>query len=278
MQRRHFRRYLAVLPLLAVGATYGQRAFQEPLPESVIPVIDEAPTKANDFDWMARHERVVERIKQGHVDLVLIGDSITHMWGGDPLDPGRGEGPVELWNRYFAPRHAVNLGFGWDRTEHVLWRLQNGEIDRIRPKVAVVQIGTNNLWKHSPDDVALGIETIVKTVRKKLPRTKILLVGIFPRDHEPNTVNRKRITEVNSKIAHLGEERNVTFIDIGDRFLGPDGTLSPEVSPDYLHLSDRGFEIWGEAMESTLSKLMGDHDRSMKVMSTRPVPRGFSRG
>src|SRR4051794_17301978 len=108
---------------LALSAMVAGGRGQTPRPESVTPAIDEAPTKANDYDWLARHERVLTRVRKGTVDLVLIGDSITHMWGGDPLDPGRSAGPVELWKRYFEPRHAVNLGFGWDRTEHVLWRL-----------------------------------------------------------------------------------------------------------------------------------------------------------
>jgi beta-glucosidase len=260
----------ALAALLALGTAVSLGQGEGPLPESVTPVVDDAPTKANDYDWLARHERVLERVRKGNIDLVLIGDSITHMWGGDPLDPGRSAGPVELWNRYFAPRKAVNLGFGWDRTEHVLWRLEHGEIDGIRPKVAVVQIGTNNLWKHSPDDIALGIKTIVKTVRKKLPRTQILLVGIFPRDHEPNTFNRQRLAEVNAKIAALDKERNVTYIDIGQQFLEPDGTISPEVMPDFLHLSPKGCEIWAEAMEPTLCRLMRDKSRSIKAQ-TNPV-------
>lgn len=249
----------------ALGAIAPAAGLQGQRPESVIPVVDEAPTNAKDFDWVARHNRVIERVRRGNVDLVLIGDSITHMWGGVPADPEKGPGPVDLWKRYFAPRNTVNLGFGWDRTEHVLWRLQHGEIDNIRPKVAVVQIGTNNLWKHSPDDIALGIKTIVHTVRQKLPRTKILLIGIFPRDKDANTPNRVKAAQVNARIASLGHEKNVTYLEFGSLFLEPDGSVSSDVMPDYLHLSAKGFKIWAQAMEPTLSRLMGDRNRTADV-------------
>ena len=246
-----------VMALCAAIATMGQASSpcQQALPETIKPVIDEAPTKAHSYDWMARHNAVVDRVKKGNVDLLLIGDSITHMWGGDPQPGGPGQ---EYWERYFGSRHAVNLGFGWDRTQHVLWRLDNGEIAGIRPKVAVIMIGTNNMGTNTADDIALGIKTIVQKLNDKLPKMKILLLGIFPRDHEANTPMRKEIVEVNEKISALGKRRGVTYLDLGSIFLEADGTIAPETMPDYLHPSPKGFGTWARAMEPTLAKLFGD--------------------
>jgi len=179
MEFRRLHLSSALLYFLAAAALGSN---QSGLPETVKPVIDQAPIDAHSYDWMARHNAVVDRVKQGHVDLLLIGDSITHMWGGVPEEQtihGRGD---YLWDKYFGSRNAVNLGFGWDRTQHVLWRFEHGEIDGIHPKVAVVMIGTNNMGTNSTDDIVTGIDTIVNQLRHKLPRTKVLLLGIFPRD------------------------------------------------------------------------------------------------
>jgi beta-glucosidase len=181
------RRWALPISLLALGAVVAAGYHQKGIPETAIPVIDEAPTKANSYDWMARHNAVVDRVKQGNVDMVLVGDSITHMWGGVPQPGGPGQ---YLWDKYFGSRNAVNLGFGWDRTQHVLWRLEHGELDGIKPKVAIVMIGTNNMGSNSADDIATGVDTIVSVIRHKVKGIKILLLGIFPRDPKPDTPMR----------------------------------------------------------------------------------------
>lgn len=244
--------------LLVLGASAAIAWQQKTLPETVIPVVDEAPTRANSYDWMARHNAVVERVKQGNVDMILVGDSIMHMWGGAPQPGGPGQ---FLWDKYFGSRNAVNLGFGWDRTQHVIWRLNNGEIDGIKPKVAVVMIGTNNMGSNSADDIATGIETVVSTIRHKIPKIKILLLGIFPRDHMPDTPMRKEIAEVNAKIAVLGKERNIVYMDLGPKFLEADGTISSDTMQDFLHPTPKGYEMWAKEMEPTLAKLFGDKPR-----------------
>src|SRR5476651_2371658 len=157
---------------LAIGAAVAIGSQQKGLPETVIPVIDEAPTKFKSYDWMARHNAVIDRVKQGNVDMILVGDSIMHMWGGVPQPGGPGQ---PYWDKYFGSRNAVNLGFGWDRTQHVIWRLEHGEIDGISPKVAVLMIGTNNIGSNTPNDIATGIDTIVSLLRHRLPKMKILV-------------------------------------------------------------------------------------------------------
>lgn len=247
---------LALLALVPAGSAHPGKS-DKTVPLSLIPAIDDAPTKAHDYDWLGRHNAVLARVHSGPVGMVLIGDSITHGWGGDPEDPNKkGGGPRDLWNTYFAPRSTVNLGFGWDRTEHVLWRIQHGELDHIQPKVAVIMIGTNNIWRDSAADIAAGIGEVVHETKQKLRRTKIVLFGIFPRDHEVDTANRKKLKEVNQMISSLGSEPNVTFLDIGDKFLESDGTLSQEVMPDFLHPNHRGYEIWASQLEPALIRLL----------------------
>ena len=133
-----------------------------------------------DANWLARHKAMNERVKQGNVDLLMIGDSITDMWSN------RGK---EVWTKYYGKRNAVNLGIGGDKTENVLWRLQNGNIDGIKPKLAVVMIGTNNVGSGAKQ-IAAGVQAIVETLRTKLPETKVLLLAIFPRDAEAKSGRR----------------------------------------------------------------------------------------
>ena len=255
MRNRHWiLPFYSVALVAALAFTFQQGA----VPETVKPVIDEAPTKAHSYDWMARHNAVVDRVKKGNVDLILVGDSITMMWGGVPEGGGPG---YYLWDKYFGSRNAVNLGFGWDRTQHVLWRLDNGEIDGINPKVAVVMIGTNNIGTNSNDDIATGIDTVVSRLRRKFPKMKILVLGIFPRDKNPDSWIRKQVAEVNEKISVLGKEKDITYLDLTPIFLEPDGTISNEIMGDYLHPTSKGFGMWAKAMEPTLAKLFGDKPR-----------------
>lgn len=197
--------------------------------------------------WTKVHERFVDRAKQGGIDLLFLGDSITQGWNDN-----------EVWKRYYGPRNAANFGIGGDRTEHVLWRIENGEIDGISPKVAVLMIGTNNAKANTAGEIAQGIETIVKTLREKLPKTKILLLGVFPRDPSADSPLRAKLGEVNERVAKLDDGSMVTYLDIGKRFTKEDGTLTTDVMPDFLHLSRKGYRIWADAMEPTLWKMLDD--------------------
>ncbi|MHB8637578.1 MAG: platelet-activating factor acetylhydrolase IB subunit [Fimbriimonadaceae bacterium] len=234
-------------------------------PDSVIPAVDDAPTKAGSYNWMDRHNSVLARLKQGHVDLILVGDSITHGWGGSP-DPTRNDAIGELWTKYFGSRNAVNEGFGWDRTQHVLWRFDHGELDGISPKVAIVLIGTNNIGVNKPMDVVRGIGAVVQELQQKLPTTKVLLLGIFPRDEKPDTFNRKQVAEVNGIVANtVGKRKGVTYLDLGSAFVQSDGTISSDVMHDFLHPTAKGYALWVQAMEPTLANLMGDTPRQYEV-------------
>ncbi|MEZ5274956.1 MAG: platelet-activating factor acetylhydrolase IB subunit [Opitutaceae bacterium] len=211
--------------------------------------------------WMQRHQGVLDRIAEGNVDLLMIGDSITHGWENS----GR-----EVWDRYYASRNAVNLGSGGDRTEHVLWRLENGEIENIHPKLAVLMIGTNNSNgdTYTAEQIADGIEAIVCLLREKLPETKILILAIFPRgdaaqrqdaEHDATYNDQWAKNDEASRLSSaLADGETVFFLDINQAFLDEDGVLTREVMPDLLHPREKGYALWAEAMEPTVAQLMGE--------------------
>jgi lysophospholipase L1-like esterase len=205
-----------------------------------------AVPKPRDGAWLEVHNSLKGLAKQGNIDLLFLGDSITQGWHENGT-----------WQRFYAPRKAANFGIGGDRTEHVLWRIQNGELDGIAPKLTVLLIGTNNLSDHTPDEIAQGVSAIVAEIRRRLPTTKVLLLGVFPRSHRPDAV-RDKIKSVNQKIAGLDDGSRVRFLDIGPSFLSDGGMITREVMPDYLHLTRRGYRIWADAMEPTLWSMLDE--------------------
>ncbi len=211
----------------------------------------EMPAPQREAWWTERHERTISRIRQGQVDLLFIGDSITQGWEED----GR-----PLWDRYYAGRRAVNLGYNSDQTENVLWRLQHGELDGISPKLAVVMIGTNNsaMREDPPENTAAGIRAILTTLRTRLPGTKILLLAIFPRGLTNEDPLRRVNEAVNERLPALADQRQVFFLNLNRRFLDGEGRLPEEIMPDALHPSERGYRLWAEGMEDTIRKLMGE--------------------
>jgi lysophospholipase L1-like esterase len=207
------------------------------------------------YDWVSRHESILRLLRTRRPELVFLGDSITHFWGGEPAD-ARLRGAA-VWNKYYGSRQALNLGYGWDRTENVLWRLRHGEIDGIAPKVVVVMIGTNNTAVNTAPEIAAGITAICDELRARLPRTKILLLGIFPRGAKPNA-GREKLAEVNRLIAGLDGKGGVTYLDVGPVFLEADGSILPEIMNDYLHPTEAGYQRWAAAMEPTLERLLAE--------------------
>ena len=199
--------------------------------------------------WQDRHKNMNARVKQGKVDLIFVGDSITQLWEG----PGK-----DVWKKYYGARNAVNLGISADWTSHVLWRLDHGNIDGISPKLAIVMIGTNNASGGQPaEQIAGGVEAIVQRLRTKLPQTKILLMAIFPRGADVNDVFRKKNTATNAIISKLADGQKVFYLDIGPQLLAADGTLSKTIMPDLVHPSAQGYEIWAKAIEPTVAKTLG---------------------
>jgi lysophospholipase L1-like esterase len=210
--------------------------------------------RTNPANWMARHEGFVQQARQGGIEILFMGDSITDFW--------RNRGS-NVWNKYYAQRHAANFGISADRTQHVLWRLDHGEVDGIKPKVVVLMIGTNNTGKENdqktprntvPETIA-GVQAVVADLRARLPDSKILLLAIFPRSTLDDP-QRAQVALVNTVIAKLDDGKMVRYLDIGPKFLKADGTLPKSIMPDLLHPNAEGYQIWAEAMEPTLDGML----------------------
>lgn len=219
---------------------------------------DDAKYKATTADnvkakwWSDRHEAKLKSLgQQEKVDLLMIGDSITHGWEG----AGK-----KVWQEYYAKRNAFNIGYSGDRTEHVIWRLQNGEVKDISPKLAVIMIGTNNTGhrKDPPKETAAGIKKIISELHVRLPKTKILLLGVFPRGATKDDPLRKINVGINDIIAKFDDGKKVHFLNINDEFLDDDGVLPKSVMRDLLHPGAAGYKMWAEAMEPSIKKLMGE--------------------
>jgi lysophospholipase L1-like esterase/pimeloyl-ACP methyl ester carboxylesterase len=207
------------------------------------------------YDWPARHAAIQALVRARQPELVFIGDSITHFFGGEPrAHLARG---AEAWDRLCCRRNAVNLGFGWDRTENVLWRLKHGELDGAAPKVVVVLIGTNNLDVNSPDEIADGVRAICAELHARLPQANILLLAILPRSAKPDA-RRVKLGEVNARLGRFDGQDRITFLDLGSKFLGADGSIPPELMDDYLHPTAKGYTVLVEAIEPTLARLLGE--------------------
>jgi len=234
-------RFLSLAALVIALAP--SRSFAQDKPnDAVIP----APREGN---WMKRHDSFNERVKQGNADLIFIGDSITQGWEGAGKN---------VWSEYYAKRNAVNLGIGGDRTQHVLWRLDHGNIDGINPKLAVLMIGTNNSASNTSEQIAAGIKAIVEKLRTKLPNTKVLILAIFPRGADKDDAKRKVNEGANEIVKKMADNKMVYFLDIGPKFLADDGTLSKEVMPDLLHLNEASYRTWANSIEPKVKELMGE--------------------
>ncbi len=232
---------LKSLPLFALVLGFTASAFAQEN-DAIKPV----PRDAN---WMKRHDSFNERVKQGNVDLLFIGDSITQGWEG----AGKA-----AWSEKYGKRNAVNLGIGGDRTQHVLWRLDNGNIDGIKPKLAVLMIGTNNSGQNTSEQIAEGITAIVTKLRDKLPETKVLILAVFPRGADGTNKNRMVNEGANQIVAKLADGKNIEYLDIGPKFLDDKGNLSKEVMPDLLHLNPASYQTWADSIEAHVARMMGE--------------------
>jgi lysophospholipase L1-like esterase len=201
--------------------------------------------------WHAqRHQQINDVVAKnaGDVDIVFVGDSITQSWEAAGAD---------VWKKFYGTRKAVNLGISGDRTEHVLWRLDNGNLRGIAPKVAVVMIGTNNIGHgtHETSEVLAGVRRVVERIHEVSPSTRVLLLDIFPRGTEFNT-GRGRIMQINQSLSRMDDGDKIVFLPIGKEFIEDDGTISPSIMPDALHLSPAGYKRWAVAIEPTLSQML----------------------
>lgn len=223
------------------------------LPSTLVPCTQDRDWPI--YDWAKRHAAVTAMARERRASLVFIGDSITQMFGGEPHD--RSQPGKDVWERFYGPRSVANLGFGYDFVENTLWRLQHGELDGAAAKAVVIHIGTNNVSRNTPEEIAAGVRAICREVQQRQPAAKILLMAIFPRGPKPDAT-RDKLTTINRLIAALDGKDGVTYLDIGAKFLEADGTISRETMADFLHPTAKGYEIWAREIEPLLAKLLGE--------------------
>jgi lysophospholipase L1-like esterase len=264
-----------LLPLIAALALAALQPQQPTAPAAPKPAEQHQPASnpatipaaRTDRGWIDRNARYNARAKQGaekgDMSIIFLGDSITEGWEG----AGK-----QVWNDRFAPLGAVNLGIGGDRTQHVLYRIDNGNLDGLAkpaagnpPKLVVLMIGTNNTHDDSAERIAEGIQAIVQHLAQKLPQTPVLVLGVFPRAERPSDPARFKIADINHRVSMWIEDRakersvkpRAEFLDIGDKFLETDGTISKETMPDSLHLSPKGYQIWADAIAPKIAEMTG---------------------
>ena len=215
---------------------------------AIIPATRGEEVRNGAYWWKDRDKQLTENAKKGPYDLAFIGDSITQGW------EGKGK---EVWEKYYGKTKAINLGIGGDRTEHVIWRLTRSQQMAAKPKVAVVMIGTNNTGHQmqDPEEVAAGVKEILDIIQTRSPKTKILLMGIFPRGATPFDEKRLNNTAINQIIRRYADGNRVQYMDIGNVFLDKEGNLSKEIMPDLLHPGAEGYERWAKAIAPKLKEM-----------------------
>ena len=211
------------------------------------------PAPRLDEWWFARQAEKIGQMKKENIDLLMVGDSITANFENEKVG-------LKVWQKYFVPRKAINLGFGGDRTQHVLWRLNHLPKMKKAPKAAVLMIGTNNMgWgSDTPQQTADGTLAITKKLKEIYPDMEILVLGIFPRRRKIDHPHRKRIIQFNAMLPGLLKGmKGVKFLDIGSAFLDDKGFLSKEMMPDTTHPSEKGHEVWAKAIDAELKRMLG---------------------
>jgi lysophospholipase L1-like esterase len=219
------------------GAQRGARGAASPLGPAT------EPRQRDD----ARHQSFVQIAKGGNIDLLWVGDSITDLWDDRAKD---------IWDKYWGPMKPANFGISGDTTQGVLWRMQNGELEGFKSKLIILMLGTNNLRGNDNADIAAGDRAIIEEFKKRQPQAKVLLLGIFPRDAAADSPRRAAIKEINGYLAKLADNKQVFYMDIGDKFLAADGTLTAEIMNDFLHPTAKGYQIWADAIVDKVKELM----------------------
>jgi lysophospholipase L1-like esterase len=236
---------------LAVGSTSNVKAPKENKDTSKVPVTAVPGFfPANPEAWQAFHESFVRRAKEGNIDVLFLGDSITQGWAttGD-----------DAWAKHFAPLKAVSFGLAGDKTGNVLWRIEHGELEGTPPKVVVLMIGVNNLWsgQNTGGEIAAGIRVIVEKLREKLPQSKVLVVGVLPVGADPMGLDRVRSAQINTEAAGIGNGAEVRFLDVSPRFVTRKGTLTDGAyAQDQVHLTAFGYDILAEELRPWVEALL----------------------
>jgi lysophospholipase L1-like esterase len=252
--------------------TVGQRRMAEAIEPTLVHLLNDSPRQhlaslrdvnsalipvprleMDSYDWYKRHHEILDQQKKIDPQVVLIGDSITHFWGGEPK--GNIVNGPKSWNTAFSGLRVLNMGFGWDRTQNVLWRMNQGEFEGLHPETVVINIGTNNLTttenarSNTPEEIVQGILAIDREVHTRCPESRVIVMGILPRGFGADNFFRAPINRVNTLLSKALEgEANTTFLDIGRKYLTPDGTLPTALMNDGTHPTDEGYSVWAKAL------------------------------
>lgn len=213
------------------------------------------PEPRTDANSRLAHEQLLAKAKQGRIDVYFVGDSITRRWGATDYPDF-----LANWKSHFHGWNAGNFGWGADSTQHILWRLQNGELDGVNPKVIVILAGTNNVGRTPPDDakvaeITRGLEAIVATCRQKAPAATLVLTAIFPRNDNPAVV--PGINRINANLARLADGKSIRFLNVNAQLADANGTLFPGMAGDKLHLALKGYDVWAAGLKPILTELLG---------------------
>ncbi|MCX7009423.1 MAG: GDSL-type esterase/lipase family protein [Kiritimatiellaeota bacterium] len=245
------------IALLFVGFVTPPRATAQTNNSAVVPV---SKLEEDHYDWFGRHDEIL-RIKQAvNPDIVFIGDSITHQWGGTPPSKPHPNPGEKVLKTMLGTYRTLNLGFGWDRTQNVLWRIDHGELDGLHPKAVVIHIGTNNtsgghVRPNTAAEIAEGINAICEHVHAKVPKAKIILMAIFPREAKPDHPRRLLINATNKLLPVVAQEHNAILVDLAPKMLAPDGQLPRDIAKDLCHLTEKGYQIWVDALLPILAEI-----------------------
>jgi lysophospholipase L1-like esterase len=243
-------RVLTAALFLASAWTAEQIPATTPPPSTVPAAVRTSTPVAKPEDrWQQHHASLVQFAHEGKVKIAFFGDSITHYW----TEPG-----AELWKSTLLPMGAADFGIGGDKCEHILWRLQNGELEGMKPAVIVLMAGTNNLWDYElkPMEIASGIATCAETIRKQQPQAKLLLMGVIPQGRLPTDRMRKKIIAINAILAALPASSYDAFLDLGPKLLTEDGTFPERFSADQTHLTAEGYAVWLAEMQPILDRFL----------------------
>ncbi|HEX4139818.1 MAG TPA: GDSL-type esterase/lipase family protein [Candidatus Methylacidiphilales bacterium] len=230
---------LAVLSFITLRADDPSVSWPPP-PLPAGPVATHAAPR---IDWLYRFQHNLDIYKGPH-DMIFEGDSITDGWQG---------GGKTVWAEHFGKIKVADFGISGDQVQHLLWRVQHGQLDGQDPKLVMIMIGTNNV-NQKPEDVAAGIKMLIGEYETRCPHAQILLLAVFPRSPKATDAPRLWVSKVNAIISGYNSDPRVTYLDFGKNFLTDDGTLTKEIMPDALHPSPQGYEIWAKAITPVVEK------------------------
>lgn len=248
------KKLLPITAFLAIASIASSLHAELPAPWPMPESLPSLPDGVNSASYAFPRIEWVSRVKKNNEEAAKVADKVQLVFDGDSITDGWHNSGQQVWLQRYAKLGAFDFGIGGDRTQNLLWRLSQGQMSGIHPKLILLMIGTNNLGPNSNEQIAEGIKAIIDQYRKLCPDATILVQGIFPRAPEATNPLRARVKAINKIIATYADGKNVRFMDFGDKFLQPDGTMSKEVMPDFLHPSAKGYQIWAEAIQPVINE------------------------